>query len=192
MIRQAYLRLLYRHGGIAAINQRLLRVDRCEEILGQFGAALGTETVIHGPLVIHNAAMDYRNLQIGDRVHVGCLTILDLAEPIVLAEDTVVSMGATILTHSDIGDRPLSRRYPRRAEPVHIGPAAYLGASVTVLPGCVIGREAVVGAGAVVTRSVPDGELAVGVPARVSRSASARAHPLQALGAEAEGGAVVE
>lgn len=171
MIRQGYLRLLYRYGGIEAINRRLLRLDRCEEILAMFGASVGGGTVIHGPLVIHNAAIDYRNLRIGDGVHLGRLTIIDLAEAVVLEEDSVVSMGSTILTHSDVGDRPLADRYPRQTAPIRIGPGAYLGANATVLPGCDIGRESVVGAGAVVTRPVPDGERVVGVPARATDSA---------------------
>jgi UDP-2-acetamido-3-amino-2,3-dideoxy-glucuronate N-acetyltransferase len=44
---------------------------------------------------------------------------------------------------------------------------ASIGASATVLAGLTIGRYAMVGAGAVVTRSVPDHGLVVGVPARL-------------------------
>jgi serine acetyltransferase len=44
-----------------------------------------------------------------------------------------------------------------------------LGGGVTILPGITIGRNAMVGAGAVVTKSVPDGAVVVGNPARVVR-----------------------
>jgi acetyltransferase-like isoleucine patch superfamily enzyme len=169
-IRRPYLRVLYWLGGIEAINRQLLRVDRVEEILAGYGASIGTETVLHGPLVIHNADRDYSNLSIGDKVHLGRLVILDLAEPLVLGDETVVSMGSTILTHSDVGDRPLAQRYARVAASVRIGPSAYLGANVTVLAGCDVGRASVVGAGAVVTRAVPDGAVVVGVPAEPIRS----------------------
>jgi acetyltransferase-like isoleucine patch superfamily enzyme len=164
-IHRAYLRQAYRLGGIEAINRHLLRVDRTEEILSEFGASIGADTVLHGPLVIHNAVGDYSNLHVGDTVHIGRLVILDLAEPIRLERDTVVSMGCTILTHSDVGERPLARLYPRKTAPVRIGPGAYLGANVTVLAGCDIGFEAVVGAGGVVTRPVPDRVVVTGVPA---------------------------
>lgn len=50
---------------------------------------------------------------------------------------------------------------------VTIGPDAWLGSKVTVLRGCTIGAGAVIGANAVANRSVPDGALAVGVPAKV-------------------------
>jgi acetyltransferase-like isoleucine patch superfamily enzyme len=43
-----------------------------------------------------------------------------------------------------------------------------IGANATLLPGVVIGRDALVGAGAVVVRDVPDGAVVVGNPARVT------------------------
>ncbi len=45
----------------------------------------------------------------------------------------------------------------------------WLGGGVTVLPGVTIGDDTVVGAGAVVSRGLPAGVLAVGTPARVIR-----------------------
>lgn len=161
----AWLSALYRRGGIAAINRRLLLADRCEELLTRFGASVGEGCVLHGPLVVYNADPDYRNLSIGDNVHVGPLVVLDLAEPLVLENDATVSMGATILTHADVGERPLAEVYPRTAEPARVGAGAWIGANATVLVGCEIGQRAVVGAGAVVRESVPDGAIVGGVPA---------------------------
>jgi maltose O-acetyltransferase len=43
----------------------------------------------------------------------------------------------------------------------------WIGANVTILPGVTIGNNVVIGAGAVVTKDIPDNSLAVGVPARV-------------------------
>lgn len=51
--------------------------------------------------------------------------------------------------------------------PVVVGDDASIGAHAVVLPGVQIGRYATVGAGAVVTRDVPDHALVYGVPARV-------------------------
>lgn len=47
---------------------------------------------------------------------------------------------------------------------------AWLGHRVIVLPGVTIGKHAIIGAGAVVTKSVPDYAIAAGVPARVIKS----------------------
>ena len=53
--------------------------------------------------------------------------------------------------------------------PVVIGDNVWLGANVTVLKGVTIGRDTVVAAGSVVTKSLPEGVLAAGVPAKVIR-----------------------
>ncbi|EPX85746.1 acyltransferase [Salipiger mucosus] len=52
-------------------------------------------------------------------------------------------------------------------EPVHVGRGASIGTNATVLPGLRIGTGALVGAGAVVTRDVPDHAIVAGVPARI-------------------------
>lgn len=55
-----------------------------------------------------------------------------------------------------------------------IGPTlregAIVGANATLLPGVVIGRRALVGAGAVVTDDVPDGAVVAGNPARIIKT----------------------
>lgn len=56
------------------------------------------------------------------------------------------------------------------SRPIKIKSKAWLGAGVTVLPGVTIGRNAIVGAGAVVTKDVPDNSVVAGVPARVIKS----------------------
>jgi acetyltransferase-like isoleucine patch superfamily enzyme len=114
--RRAWLRFAFRHAGIAVVNRRLLSAPRCESLLAEFGATVGEGCVVHGPLVIYNAAHDYRNLAIGGNVHIGPLVVLDLAEALSIGDDATVSMGVTILTHADVGDRPLAERYPRAAE----------------------------------------------------------------------------
>jgi maltose O-acetyltransferase len=63
---------------------------------------------------------------------------------------------------------------PRRigwesSEPIAIGDNVWLGGGVIVCPGVTIGDDTVVGAGAVVTRALPPGVVAAGVPARVIR-----------------------
>lgn len=165
-LERAWLAVLYRRSGIAAINKRLLLADRCESLLNDFGAGVGENCVLHGPLVVHNAVNDYRNLSIGDNVHIGRVVVVDLAELVTIENDATISMGVTILTHADVGDRPLAERYPRTARQTRIGEGAWIGANATVLPGCDIGRRAVVGAGAVVLEPVPADSVVGGVPAR--------------------------
>jgi len=57
------------------------------------------------------------------------------------------------------------------AKPIRIGDAVWIGGGAIVLPGVTIGDGAVIGAGAVVTHDVPSDGIAVGNPARLTRSA---------------------
>lgn len=54
--------------------------------------------------------------------------------------------------------------------PILIKRRAWLGAGVTVLPGVTIGENAIVGAGSVVTKDVPDNAVVAGVPAKVIKT----------------------
>ena len=64
---------------------------------------------------------------------------------------------------------PRSKVYPTQFSKILIKQNASIGANSTLLPGVTIGKFAMVGAGSVVTRDVPDYALVVGNPARVVR-----------------------
>jgi maltose O-acetyltransferase len=67
---------------------------------------------------------------------------------------------------------PLNAELRRREEfckPVEIGSDVWVGGGAIILPGVRIGSRAVIGAGSVVTRDVPDGMFAAGNPCRVVR-----------------------
>ena len=64
---------------------------------------------------------------------------------------------------------PRSKVYPESFRGILVRAGASIGANATILPGITIGRNAMVGAGAVVTRDVPDHAVVVGNPARVIR-----------------------
>lgn len=57
-----------------------------------------------------------------------------------------------------------------RAKPVRIGHSVWLGGGVNITPGVSIGNESIVGSGSVVTKDIPSGVIAAGVPARVIRA----------------------
>ena len=82
----------------------------------------------------------------------------------VTAEDDVF-LGPNAVLTNDM--RPRSRSADFHAVPTLLRRGCSIGANATVLPGLTVGRFALVAAGAVVTRDVPDFALVVGNPARV-------------------------
>ena len=72
--------------------------------------------------------------------------------------------GGTLLYRKDIPDLEITK-------PIIVGNDVYIGNNVIILPGVTIGNNVVVGAGAVVSRDIPDNSLAVGVPAKVIKTA---------------------
>ncbi len=68
---------------------------------------------------------------------------------------------------SSCRSNPRERRNGIVKRPIVIGNNVWIGAAATILPGVTIGDNAVVAAGAVVSRDVPASTIAAGVPARV-------------------------
>lgn len=56
-------------------------------------------------------------------------------------------------------------------KPIVVGNNVYIGNNVIILPGVTIGNNVIIGAGAVITKNIPDNSVAVGVPARVIKTA---------------------
>lgn len=139
-----------------------------------FGAQIGKNCVIHNLSVSNLYRMGLRGLTIGDECFIGEEVFLDLADRIHLGDQVTFAARAVILTHLNVGyhDHPLQERFPASHAGVEIGSGAFIGAGATVLPGVRIGRRALVGAGAVVTADVPDGAVAVGIPARIAGNSS--------------------
>ena len=143
--------------------------------LREYGARIGAEVRFRSPLVIHNSRPErgryYENLSVGDKCYLGRELFLDLQDEIVMEERVTISHRVMIVTHTDAGQSPLRDRVISTDQaPVIIRRGAYIGANVTILQGVEIGAESVVGAGAVVTRSVPPFSVVAGVPARVLKS----------------------
>jgi maltose O-acetyltransferase len=134
-------------------------------ILADLLGSLGAETEIRPPLYC-----DYGfNLHVGARTFVNYgLVALDVAE-IRIGDDVQIGPAVQLLTPTHPLEPELRRDKWEAAEPISIGDNAWLGGGVIICPGVTIGEDTVVGAGAVVTRDLPPGVLAVGNPARVVR-----------------------
>jgi carbonic anhydrase/acetyltransferase-like protein (isoleucine patch superfamily) len=109
-------------------------------------------------------------LVIGSRTYVNRYTIFDAHQRLHVGRRVMIGPHCYI-TDADHGTAPGSsvQSQPMRAAPVIIEDEVWLGAHVTILPGVRIGKGAVVGAGSVVTRSIPAMCVAAGVPAKILR-----------------------
>ena len=99
-------------------------------------------------------------VSIGDRVTVKCGVYL--WDGVVLEDDVYV--GPCVAFTND--PYPRSKKYlPEYARTI-LKRGCSIGANATILPGIIIGQWSMIGAGSIVTRSVPDYALVVGNPAR--------------------------
>lgn len=144
------------------------------DILREFGARVGKDVSIHGPIHIVNADGDFRNLSIGDRAHLGTDVLIDLADSVTIEDEATLSMRCSLITHIDVGPGPLKERHPRQQAPVRIGAGAYLGLGATVLHGVSVGPQATIGAHALVDRDVTPGATLLAPRARIAGEAPNR------------------
>src|SRR5687768_8769721 len=108
------------------------------------------------------------NIELGERVffNFNCV-VLDVCR-VTIGDFTLFGPAVQIYTAM----HPLNAEHRRREEfgkPVGIGSDVWVGGGALILPGVRIGSRAVIGAGSVVTRDVPDGMFAAGNPCRVIR-----------------------
>jgi maltose O-acetyltransferase len=99
--------------------------------------------------------------------------MLDVA-PIRIGAACQLAPRVQLLTSTHPIDPEPRRRGWESAEPITIGDNVWLGGGAILCPGVTIGEDTVVGAGAVVTRDLPAGVVAAGVPARVLREIGER------------------
>ena len=111
-------------------------------------------------------------IRLGRRASVGgnsvlvSLAGLDIGEAVLTGAGCCLSAGAY---HFAETDKAVMDQGAYTKGPIEVGANAWLGTSVIVLDGVSIGRGAVIGAGAVVTKNIPDYAIAAGVPARIIR-----------------------
>ena len=160
---------------------------------GELPTTIGEGAVIRSHTVIYAGNVIGRNFQtgnkvniresnrIGDNVSVGTLSVIEhhveigdnvrIHTQVFIPEFSVLEEGCwigpnVVLTNAKY---PLSPGVKDHLAGPVIRKGAKIGANATLLPGVVIGENALVGAGAVVVRDVPPGSVVAGNPARVIR-----------------------
>lgn len=129
-------------------------------------AAVGEGAVIRPPF-----HCDYGfNIHLGAGVFLNfnCV-ILDVVE-VVIGQGTQVGPAVQIYSADHPRDPSRRREGLEFGRPVRIGRNVWIGGGAIILPGVTIGDDALVGAGSVVTRDVPEGATVFGNPARQAPS----------------------
>lgn len=121
-------------------------------LLRAFGAEIGTGVVIKHRVRIHWPW----KLTIGDHSWIGENAYLLNLEPVTIGHDVCISQEAMLCTGSHDHRSPT---FEFDNAPIVVEDGAWVAARATVLRGCTIGRDAVVGAGALVTADVPAGAV---------------------------------
>lgn len=151
-------------------------LERRTEILRALLGRCGEGVWIEAPFYC-----DYgEQIFIGDRTFIHTQGIFLDSNTIHIGQDVLIGPNVQIYTathplearerirpfSADAGSGP----YVTFSRPVSIGDRCWIGGSTVILPGVKIGAETTIGAGSVVSRSIPAGVLALGNPCRVVRS----------------------
>jgi acetyltransferase-like isoleucine patch superfamily enzyme len=157
---------------------------------------LGTNVFIGDRVIIFQASKG-GSVKLGDRVCILRDTIIETGDSgtLTVADDVYIhprcqinaylaaieiGRGALIApncalyphNHGIAPERPIREQPCQAKGPIVIGDHAWLGVGVIVLGKVRIGKGAVIGAGSVVTKDIPDGAIAAGAPARVLKMRS--------------------
>ncbi|EEU30727.1 putative maltose O-acetyltransferase [Limosilactobacillus coleohominis 101-4-CHN] len=144
------------------LNSSAATQEEIREVIGKItGHKIDDSVEIRLPI-----RSDYgANLKIGKGVFINSGVMFTDLGGIELADNVLVGPNATIISVN----HPLDpqKRHTVEMKPVYIDKNAWLGANSTILPGVTVGQNAVVAAGAVVTKDVPANTVVAGVPAKV-------------------------
>jgi acetyltransferase-like isoleucine patch superfamily enzyme len=113
------------------------------------------------------------NIRVGRNVFVNQGCRFNDVGGIEIADDVMLGPNVSLITSGHPLD-PAQRRTGVTSAPIRIGRNVWIGASAVILQGVTIGDDAVVAAGAVVTRDVPPLTVVAGVPATVIKKIPCR------------------
>jgi acetyltransferase-like isoleucine patch superfamily enzyme len=137
-------------------------IDDIRKYLSEIiGARLDGSTIIFAPFYTNFGKF----IKIGKNVFINhACSFLDMGG-ITIEDEVLIGPKVNLITENHPID-PNNRR-ALMTKPIVIKRKAWIGAGATILPGVTVGENAIVAAGAVVSKDVPDNTIAGGVPAKV-------------------------
>jgi sugar O-acyltransferase (sialic acid O-acetyltransferase NeuD family) len=125
-----------------------------------------TDMGFNTPSFIHPNTVIHSSVQIGKAVYI--LPETNIMPCTVLKSYIMVSMGVNIAHHNIIEDGCFFSQGSNVGASIHIQSQAYIGMSSSVMTGVKsIGKNTLIGAGAVVIKDIPDNAVVAGVPAKI-------------------------
>ena len=138
--------------------------DVRDGLLRQMLQHVGKDVVVRPPFYC-----EYGAITIGDRSFINVDSVMLDVAPIAIGAACQIGPRVQLLTATHPVDPEPRRVGWEYGKPITLADNVWLGGGVIVCPAVSIGQNTVVGAGAVVTRDLPAGVVAAGVPARVLR-----------------------
>ncbi len=155
-----FLNPLKHHKGKGSLVRRRTRMD----VLPFNFFSMGVNSTIEDFATVNNGVGP---VIIGDRTRIGLGCVL--IGPVTVGNDVMFAQNIVVsgLNHGyqDINTPPSLQ--PVETKPINIGDDVWIGANAVITAGVTIGKHAVVAAGSVVTKDVPDFSIAAGNPARI-------------------------
>ncbi|OLY91870.1 Acetyltransferase (isoleucine patch superfamily) [Cnuella takakiae] len=141
-----------------------------EDIRNKLGEIIGTAVDPTTTVFVPFHTNFGRHIQLGKQVFInhGC-SFLDLGG-IIIEDDVMIGPGVRLISENHPLDP--TQRKSLLLQKVVVKRNAWIGAGATILPGVTIGENAVVAAGAVVSKDVPANTVVGGVPAKVLKTLS--------------------
>ncbi|MEM1261945.1 MAG: DapH/DapD/GlmU-related protein [Pseudomonadota bacterium] len=162
--------VIIRHGSKINIGSDVIFDDNC--VIDAKGGPDSRITIGNGVFVGRNTIVYTKGgeIEIGDNVNIGVNCDIYSKNRVSIGENTMVAAYCYIMSGGQYdyqSETPFYQQNSSSRGPTEIGNSCWLGAKVTVQDNVTIGARAVVGAGAVVTKNIPEASVAIGVPARV-------------------------
>lgn len=156
------------------------RIDWPARIQGYEHISIGDNAVILDHSRINNFKIEgfEPQIRIGKGSYI-CYYFTILNASTVTIGDNVLMASHVMICSENHGidmERDVPYMCPLESKPVSIGDGCWIGEKVCILPGVNIGKKCVIGAGSVVTKSIPDYSVAVGNPAKVIKRYNINTH----------------
>ena len=112
------------------------------------------------------AGAAFNNIKLGNNVFINSNCLALARGGITLDDDVMIAGNVQLLSNN----HDEYERQVLTCEEIVIQKGAWIGAGASILPGVNVGKYAIVGAGAIVTKDVPDYAVVVGIPAKVVKT----------------------